>query len=195
MRQIAVFAALAVTTLLAACGQTSPSATTRPSSQPPAAETSSGSVTSTATGFETLALNGNFNPNNFDTSRIMDAIKNPKSDLVIVSSHRGNHALVDGRYPNVPENSLEAIGLAAQSGIEEIEIDVKLTQDGVPILSHDTTWGREQCNATPSNGAFGQFDPFGSRSSNDSYNPAVDSWSLSYSRRNCIGYGTPERLN
>ncbi len=120
----------------------------------------------------------NFNPNNFDAVRTMGEVLHPHSDLVIVASHRGNHALVDGRNPGVPENSLEAIGLAAQAGSEEIEIDVKLTSDGVPIMSHDQTWGRETCYRTSVIG--NSFDPFTppGNSSNDADNPAVNSVAL-----------------
>ena len=121
-----------------------------------------------------------YNPNNFDTAKIMDAINNPKPDLVTISSHRGLHALVDGSYPRVPENSLQAIGLAAQAGLEMVEIDVKLTSDGVPILSHDTTWGRE----TNYNNGTDTFDPFNTPNSyDDSLNPPVDSLSLSAAKR------------
>ncbi len=36
-----------------------------------------------------------------------------------------------------PENTLEAIHTAADMGIEWVELDVKLTKDGVPIIFHD----------------------------------------------------------
>ncbi len=114
-----------------------------------------------------------YNPNDFDAIRTLSEFENPHKDLVLLASHRGNHALVDGKYPMIPENSLQAIGLAAQSGIEIIELDIKLTSDGVPVLSHDMTWGRETCL-----GVFGHFDPFGTPYSNDSYNPTVSSKSL-----------------
>jgi glycerophosphoryl diester phosphodiesterase len=91
---------------------------------------------------------------------IMDAIQTRHSDLVIVAAHRGLHAILDNNnnvccvyqvpntsntvdYSNTPENSLQSIYNAAVSGIEVIELDVRVTQDGVPILSHDSTWGRE----------------------------------------------------
>lgn len=121
-----------------------------------------------------------YNPNNYDAVRTIDEFQHPHSDLILLASHRGNHALVDGKYPGVPENSLESIGLAAQAKSEILELDVKLTQDGIPILSHDLNWGRENC------GTFGNlvsnFNPFGSHFVNDSANPAVDSWTLSYMR-------------
>jgi hypothetical protein len=58
------------------------------------------------------------NPNNFDIPKIMVTLKGTHDDLVRLSSHRGVHALVDGSNPYVPENSLQAIGLAAQAGLE-----------------------------------------------------------------------------
>ena len=169
MRHILVFAALTATTLLAACGRT-PAVPTQPS-----AATTAPGLTALATGY---------NPNNFDTAKIMEAINHPKPDLVILSSHRGLHALVDGTYPNVPENSLQAVGLAAQAGFEEVEIDVKLTSDGIPVLSHDTTWGREtNCCFYPDQGPV--FDPFGPHPpaqpldpQNEFNNPRVESLSL-----------------
>lgn len=51
------------------------------------------------------------------------------------SSHRGDS-------DHYPENSAEAILSAAMMGADSIEIDVRLTKDGVPILMHDATLGR-----------------------------------------------------
>jgi hypothetical protein len=73
----------------------------------------------------------NPNPNGFDTPNILNALQTPHSDLVLLSAHRGLHALAGlSQTPGVPENSLQSIGLAA--GWEMIELDVKLTSDGVP---------------------------------------------------------------
>lgn len=69
----------------------------------------------------------------------MQEIEHPHSDLATIPSHRGLHALVDGTYPKVSENSLQAVGFAAQAGLEMIELDVKLTSDNVPVMSHDLT--------------------------------------------------------
>src|ERR1700753_901417 len=41
-----------------------------------------------------------------------------------------------------PENTLAALKLAAKSGAQWVEFDVKLTRDGVPILMHDETLDR-----------------------------------------------------
>jgi hypothetical protein len=121
---------------------------------------------------------GDYNPCNFSTAKIMAAIKNPHSDLITVSSHRGLHALVNGTNPGVPENSLQAIGLAAQAGIEMIELDIKLTSDNQAVMSHDLTLGRETDYGFVS--VQNVFDPFKlpGNSSNDQLDPLVGSLSL-----------------
>lgn len=52
------------------------------------------------------------------------------STLPPVIGHRGarNHA---------PENTLAGLRVAASQGVRWVEVDVKLTRDGVPILIHD----------------------------------------------------------
>ncbi|HEX8314690.1 MAG TPA: glycerophosphodiester phosphodiesterase [Flavisolibacter sp.] len=58
-----------------------------------------------------------------------------KDDSYLLIAHRGG-----GRNNDLlpaSENSIEIIPLAAQLGANGIEIDVQLTQDGVPILYHD----------------------------------------------------------
>jgi glycerophosphoryl diester phosphodiesterase len=52
------------------------------------------------------------------------------------------------------ENSLEGIGRAAQLGADAVEIDVRLTRDGVAVLMHDRTlrrttgaWGRTRTSS------------------------------------------------
>lgn len=125
----------------------------------------------------------NPNPHNFDTALIMQEMANPHPDLVTVAAHRGIHALGGtNQAPKVPENSLQAIGYAAQEGWESIEIDVKLTSDGVPVLSHDAVWGRETCYSACL--LAGPFDPFNpSPSAPDSCNnPTVESLSLAQIR-------------
>ena len=127
----------------------------------------------------------NPNPNNFDTAKIMQQLRNPSSNLVMLSSHRGVHAVPDqpGQAQLVPENSLESIGLAAQQGWEMIELDVKLTSDGLPILSHDLPWGRQWCGLSSvlgggNNTWYNPFIPPGQNAENDSVNPAVKDTSL-----------------
>ncbi|MBB6142990.1 glycerophosphoryl diester phosphodiesterase [Silvibacterium bohemicum] len=112
----------------------------------------------------------------YDTDHILSAMYNRHSDLVIVAAHRGLHSILDDNgnaccvttlpnssikldFSKTPENSLQSIYNAALMGIEAIELDVRLTQDGVPILTHDSTWGRE----TNVGNADGKccFDPWG----------------------------------
>lgn len=57
-------------------------------------------------------------------------IKLPK-----VIGHRGAAAYA-------PENTLESIRTAADLGVKWVELDVKLTQDSVPIIFHDETLDR-----------------------------------------------------
>ena len=57
------------------------------------------------------------------------------SPLVLVASHRATH----NRYP---ENSLKAIEESIRIGVDIIEIDVKVSKDGIPFLMHDRTVDR-----------------------------------------------------
>ncbi len=52
-----------------------------------------------------------------------------------IIAHRGASAYV-------PENTLSAFQLALEMGVTEIETDVRLTSDGVPVLCHDDTLAR-----------------------------------------------------
>ncbi len=54
---------------------------------------------------------------------------------VMVASHRAAHNIY-------PENSLDAIREAIRIGVDIIEIDVKVSSDGVPFLMHDRTLDR-----------------------------------------------------
>ena len=47
-----------------------------------------------------------------------------------IIGHRGAKGLA-------PENTLNAISHALKHHVDEVELDVRVTQDGVPILSHD----------------------------------------------------------
>lgn len=53
----------------------------------------------------------------------------------IVVGHRGAAGLA-------PENTLESIEAALSAGADAVEIDVRVTDDGVPILLHDATLDR-----------------------------------------------------
>lgn len=54
----------------------------------------------------------------------------PTSKNVLVASHRAVHHLL-------PENSLPAIKEAIRLGVDIVEIDVKVSKDGIPMLMHD----------------------------------------------------------
>jgi len=113
------------------------------------------------------------NPCGVYAPKVMDEIRHPHTDLTLLAAHRGVHALYDSnKYPNTPENSLEAIRNAANECIEIIELDIRLTRDGVPILSHDSTWGRE--TNVGNTYANEMYDPW----KNTGPNPAINSWSL-----------------
>ncbi len=58
------------------------------------------------------------------------ALKIPK-----VIGHRGARAYA-------PENTVVSIETAASLGVEWVELDVKLTKDGIPIIFHDDELGR-----------------------------------------------------
>lgn len=57
------------------------------------------------------------------------------SAKLLVAAHRG-------QWREAPENSLAAIDAAVNDGAEIVEIDVRLTRDGVPVLMHDATVDR-----------------------------------------------------
>jgi glycerophosphoryl diester phosphodiesterase len=48
-----------------------------------------------------------------------------------------------------PENTLESIATAASIGVEWVELDVKLTRDGVPIIFHDDELDRTTNGSGP----------------------------------------------
>ena len=113
-----------------------------------------------------VAQNNADNPSHYSPYLIIDTMRHRKPDLIMLAAHRGVHSLLtSGANNGTPENSLQAIQTAADAGIEVVEIDVRLTQDGVPILTHDSTWGRE----TNVGENFGKccFNPFGDRAHPD----------------------------
>lgn len=57
------------------------------------------------------------------------------SSTILVASHRATHNVY-------PENSLEAIRKSIEIGVDIIEIDVKVSKDGIPFLMHDRTMNR-----------------------------------------------------
>src|SRR5688572_13486724 len=57
------------------------------------------------------------------------------SKEVLVASHRATHHVY-------PENSLKAIQASIKLGVDIVEIDVKVSKDGIPFLMHDRTMDR-----------------------------------------------------
>lgn len=66
---------------------------------------------------------------------IRDRFLDAESKIVMVASHRAAHL-------DFPENSIPAIQEAIKIGVDIVELDVKVTKDGVPILMHDGTINR-----------------------------------------------------
>lgn len=64
-------------------------------------------------------------------SRLQAELAKPRGALLI-AAHRAGHL-------DAPENSLAAIDEAVRAGADIIEIDVKVSADGVPFLMHDQT--------------------------------------------------------
>jgi frataxin-like iron-binding protein CyaY len=129
--------------------------------------------------------NYTYNPNHLDTAKIIQAMKTPHSDLRILSAHRGLHAKLGDSttVAGTPENSIGSLEAGAIAGLELMEFDVKLTSDGIPICSHDLTWGRE---TNPEKAGGNVFDPFTSpgTSGNIAANPRIDSMTAAYTQAN-----------
>ena len=57
------------------------------------------------------------------------------ANVVLVAAHRAAHN-------NFPENSIPAIEEAIRLGVDIVELDVKVSKDGIPLLMHDGTIDR-----------------------------------------------------
>lgn len=60
----------------------------------------------------------------------------PDTGRPLIIAHRG------GKWTGVKENSQEAIAMAVESGITHIEVDVRTTLRGEPVLAHDLIGSR-----------------------------------------------------
>ncbi|MBD1420644.1 glycerophosphodiester phosphodiesterase family protein [Sphingobacterium chuzhouense] len=67
--------------------------------------------------------------------KIRQALVDRDETNVMVVSHRGE-------WRQAPENSLKAIELAIEAGVDIVEIDIAKTKDGQLILMHDKTLDR-----------------------------------------------------
>lgn len=70
-----------------------------------------------------------------NVKEIKKDLLNSASNTVLVASHRATHN-------NFPENSIPAIKESIRLGVDILEIDVKVTTDGIPVLMHDGTINR-----------------------------------------------------
>ncbi|WP_045761630.1 glycerophosphodiester phosphodiesterase family protein [Xanthomonas albilineans] len=116
------------------------------------------------------------------------------SAYTIVLAHRG----LWGKYssfPDMPENSRGALQLADDQCMDGVELDIKMTRDGVPVLLHDWNLGRTT-NVWTSRAGKTKYDPM----KNQGYNPSitVTPWSvvsrltlLTPDRRTTTGYHVP----
>ncbi|MYM69019.1 hypothetical protein GTP45_19565 [Pseudoduganella sp. FT55W] len=133
------------------------------------------------------------NPCRINTAKVMNQIRNPIWDLKLLVAHRGLHARWNdpryNQYINTPENSLEAIWNAANACMEIIEVDIRQTQDGVPILSHDASWGRE------TNVGYNWGSALYNAMTGVGPNPLVNSWSLKSVKKSSTDNGLLLRTN
>jgi len=108
---------------------------------------------------------------------------NSERHMVVVIAHRGWWGNEKGpantcgarndRASGDPENSIYAVQDALHGGFEAVEVDIKMTRDGIPILMHDFTLGR----TTDIYQGSGQrkFDPYAqSHNQPQGYNPYVN---------------------
>lgn len=88
-------------------------------------------------GFANTAYAGCFNPK-LVTQALKETVGTTHKPIVV--AHRGLWA--GDKTNSIPENSLSALKAADRKCIEAVELDVRKTKDGVPVLMHDFTLGR-----------------------------------------------------
>ena len=67
----------------------------------------------------------------YDVRKIIQAFKEPHSDLTLLCAHRGL------RWNGTAENSREAIFRASKAGLECVETDINISDDGqLPVIHH-----------------------------------------------------------
>ncbi|WP_425510759.1 glycerophosphodiester phosphodiesterase family protein [Xanthomonas hortorum] len=112
-----------------------------------------------------------------NTANKMAEILNDKFTAdTLVLAHRGLWGKYSGD-PSIPENSSRAVLNADVQYMDGVELDVKVTQDGMPVLSHDFNLGRTTDVYTVVGG--GKYNP----STNLGANPLVSSLSLANIKR------------
>ncbi|MCK3685559.1 glycerophosphodiester phosphodiesterase family protein [Maribellus sp. YY47] len=65
---------------------------------------------------------------------LADLMNNPSRKWIC--AHRAN-TYYGKKIGGIPENSVEAVQRAIEAGVEMVEVDVKTTSDGVPVIMHD----------------------------------------------------------
>jgi glycerophosphoryl diester phosphodiesterase len=71
---------------------------------------------------------------NFAYSQQKVVFPKTQNEFVVVA-HRGFHA-------DVPENTIESLRKAIELGVDYVEVDVRTTLEGVPVVMHDATVDR-----------------------------------------------------
>lgn len=66
---------------------------------------------------------------------VINSIRDDRNGRILVTAHRAAH-------DNAPENSIASINRAIELGVDIVELDVRLSKDGVPVLMHDVTFDR-----------------------------------------------------
>lgn len=66
---------------------------------------------------------------------LKDMLLQPTDNYIMVAAHRGD-------WRNGAENSLQAIDMAIEMGVDIVEIDIAVTSDSIPVLMHDKTLNR-----------------------------------------------------
>jgi len=74
----------------------------------------------------------------YDPRSVIAVAKTPTKHTPVIAMHRG----LWGDNNRLPENSIDAFIAADRMCIEAIETDVRLTKDNVPVLLHDSAYGR-----------------------------------------------------
>lgn len=83
------------------------------------------------------------------------------NDSFVVAAHHGACRTIDDC--GASENSLESIELVESFGASVVELDVRITKDGVPILYHDENFTPRLSNGTYCHGPVSEFTLAGIR--------------------------------
>ena len=67
--------------------------------------------------------------------KIINSLKDEQSNNVLIAAHRGD-------WFWAPENSIQAFQNCIDAGIDVLEIDVRLSKEGIPVVIHDDSLAR-----------------------------------------------------